>query len=1272
MATSPAPDAAAPPGMCPGVAVLGGGGGSGGGSGDGSGDGDGSGGNGNGNGDGASGDGKDGGSACGDPVCPITGRMFLRIFDFGLGGPYPLRFTRAYSARASHCDGELGHGWNHTFGWQVRVRRRRIELHDGDARLQVFDAFAPGSARTTNDLGWELRRDGDTFVLRQPGTEETRRFTAPDGRDRLYYLASISDRNGNTIRVDRDGRGHLRTITDSVGRPIRFATDERGRLLQAFVPTEPTHQQWMEVARYTYDEEGNLASATDAEGYTARYVYENHLLVEHRTPSGLSYFYRYDGGDQRAYCVETWGEYPGAIDPALERPTPPQPASGRDTRRVKGIHYTRLTYDKAQRYTEVEDGIGGLTRFFGDEQSRSVKIVFPTGGVVERAFDPATGRLVSESDATGADRTIQQGPHGLPVGFGGPLGTEVKTEWTPEGDEIRTDRITGAVTVSRYDAHKNLVFMRHADGTTEEWWYDDRGCLGRYINRQGAVTSYVNDALGRCIRIIHPNGGVESREYDYLSRMTALVDAAGRRTEWTWDRRSEPVAKKLPNGTVVRAEYDANRKIVRLEEGSMTTLFEYGGMGWPCRVTRPGGDVWEYRWDVMGNLVAVRNGRGQTFRIERDHAGRVIAYVTFEGVRTEIGRDVVGDETYLDTALGRFAIERDAFHRITAVAAPDQSISFERGRTDALERVDNGVIPVKIGVDLLGRVVEDGQGPHRNAVSWTGGEVAGITSDVGVPIRYAYGTSGALSRIEAGRTAVRLGEPSGGDWITRLGDRLVLRRTFGENGRLARQTLARLNPLAPLHEAATPGDPNALLSIEYEYDDKLALRREWRSDGTTTEYDVDAGARITTKRVYRGVRLVREEHVDYDPAGSPRMRGARYDALARPIEIDGEALEYDVAGRLVRRSTDAGDWCYEWNSLDQLVRVRAPDHVVEMEYDARGRRMRKRLLRQNEIVSSTFYVWANDVVIHEVDELSGSSRTYLRPNNDWSLYGHVGLRGGREEATFYISNPVGGIDCAVDADGKIVWAAEQTIFGLATPTVRDIDVSARFPNQHDDPDVGLVYNRQRWYDPRLGQYVSPDPMLLEGTPNPRDYVENPLLFIDPLGTSSHPGLGTGAGDANFHPLPGDSSIAPPANVAGMDANYMARPGAWATAGTPTVPGYATCPAGALHLGSGFGTAQGVVNNAGNTYGCHSCGAKKSGHPTRGDDHWICDHQPPRCTYSASNSPTNHSQASSANVRLYPHCYNCSQLQAGRLNGSVPASQKHNLGQAGFLRNTTSP
>src|SRR5690242_10343575 len=114
MATSPAPDAAAPPGMCPGIAVLGGGGAGGDGDGDGSGGKDGSGGNGNGNGEEGNGDGKGSGDcskggaggcpncghnvAAGDPVDVVTGTVFtVPKTDLIMPGTFTFAFQRSYS-----------------------------------------------------------------------------------------------------------------------------------------------------------------------------------------------------------------------------------------------------------------------------------------------------------------------------------------------------------------------------------------------------------------------------------------------------------------------------------------------------------------------------------------------------------------------------------------------------------------------------------------------------------------------------------------------------------------------------------------------------------------------------------------------------------------------------------------------------------------------------------------------------------------------------------------------------------------------------------------------------------------------------------------------------------------------------------------------------------------------------------------------------------------------------------------------------------------------
>ena len=54
-----------------------------------------------------------------------------------------------------------------------------------------------------------------------------------------------------------------------------------------------------------------------------------------------------------------------------------------------------------------------------------------------------------------------------------------------------------------------------------------------------------------------------------------------------------------------------------------------------------------------------------------------------------------------------------------------------------------------------------------------------------------------------------------------------------------------------------------------------------------------------------------------------------------------------------------------------------------------------------------------------------------------------------------------------------------------------------FPGQYADPETGLHYNQQRYYDPVSGSYLTPDPLGLAPSANPHAYVSNPEVLTDP-------------------------------------------------------------------------------------------------------------------------------------------------------------------------------
>ena len=58
----------------------------------------------------------------------------------------------------------------------------------------------------------------------------------------------------------------------------------------------------------------------------------------------------------------------------------------------------------------------------------------------------------------------------------------------------------------------------------------------------------------------------------------------------------------------------------------------------------------------------------------------------------------------------------------------------------------------------------------------------------------------------------------------------------------------------------------------------------------------------------------------------------------------------------------------------------------------------------------------------------------------------------------------------------------------------------RYQGQYEDVEIGLYYNRIRYYDPEQGNYTQVDPIgLAGGNPTLYGYVSNPNNWVDSLG-----------------------------------------------------------------------------------------------------------------------------------------------------------------------------
>ena len=90
---------------------------------------------------------------------------------------------------------------------------------------------------------------------------------------------------------------------------------------------------------------------------------------------------------------------------------------------------------------------------------------------------------------------------------------------------------------------------------------------------------------------------------------------------------------------------------------------------------------------------------------------------------------------------------------------------------------------------------------------------------------------------------------------------------------------------------------------------------------------------------------------------------------------------------------------------------------------------------------------------------------------------------------------------ALNSKGEVVWDCILDIYGdvLELRGKRNF-IPFRFQGLYEDGETGLYYNRFRYYSPKMGNYISQDPIgLAGGNPTLYGYVSDANSWIDIFG-----------------------------------------------------------------------------------------------------------------------------------------------------------------------------
>jgi RHS repeat-associated protein len=146
----------------------------------------------------------------------------------------------------------------------------------------------------------------------------------------------------------------------------------------------------------------------------------------------------------------------------------------------------------------------------------------------------------------------------------------------------------------------------------------------------------------------------------------------------------------------------------------------------------------------------------------------------------------------------------------------------------------------------------------------------------------------------------------------------------------------------------------------------------------------------------------------------------------------------------------------------------------------------------------TNYVYDEQNIIAEYDQNNKQIATYIHgPNIDEPLAAEI-----RNNRIYYHADGLGSITALTNHMGMTVQKYDYDAFGNIkfTPYPIWIKQQYMFTAREYDNETGLYYYRARYYDPKVGRFMTKDPIKLRGGINQYIYAKNnPVLFVDPMG-----------------------------------------------------------------------------------------------------------------------------------------------------------------------------
>ncbi len=610
--------------------------------------------------------------------------------------------------------------------------------------------------------------------------------------------------------------------------------------------------------------------------------------------------------------------------------------------------------------------------------------------------------------------------------------------------------------------------------------------------------------------------------YDY--------DAMGRRIKTTFPDNSYTTSSFTPttstsidpNGHKAVQQADARGRIIRVEEwsGADGRSSAYPAQAFALYAATT------YAYDVMGNLLSVTDAKGNVTTMTYDALGRKLMMNDPDMHAVSYQYDVMGGLVkQTDAKRIPFAFTYDVLDRVLSKARADTgadsvtytydtAATFGKGR---LAKATYGSGNAVFNYDNIGEEIFSSKlvGASTYSVNRTY-DALGRIKTIAYPdgkgtVVYSYNAAGRLNsillKVTAGTTTITKKIITG---IVYTANGSVQKITYG-NGAVAAYVYDPLTLRLQTH-VVTNASSVAVQYFAYTYDavGNILLVQD-SVKNTSKAYTYDALSRMISSNDGTGVIAYQ-----YDMIGNIMNKGnlayVYGENGAGPHAVtsisDGSVMTYDANGNMATYKTATKTQYYTYDSTNRLVNVQAMDAgaalkyaVADFAYDGDGGRTTKTAYTK----SGATLTMASTAYVGDLYEESAGIKT------DYLFLGSLRVAAyNGTKIRWFIGDHLGSASTVLDETSAVKEKIEYTPWG----EVKSYDNFGNtaevawlyFTGKKTDSETGLIYFGARYYNPKLGRFITPD-TIVQSPYNPQtlnrySYCNNnPINLVDPTGHS---------------------------------------------------------------------------------------------------------------------------------------------------------------------------